>query len=297
MLSHHPDSALTHLRGVSVGPWHFSILSREGVRTIPGPIQRLNDEVDLLLLDHLSLGLRLKPRESGRIIFLAGRAGMAGGSGSQGLKYRAGVPTPLPILRRGARHRDHPHLADDLASRRGRSGIPPDIRDDIWQRVRLTGHPGNTINLYLGIPSEETFWFGWFPWAILHGQSVLHYCLGCRRGGKYTANASVPFPALVLSPVTLLFGPIAVIQRRWHALTGDIRLLRMLLARKFTGSYRPKMLQALYGNSSTSSTSLGKGTSSTSLGSLPLAGVLVYDWWLSKRQPRLSVSYFFGTPW
>src|ERR1022692_2517021 len=39
MLSHHPDSAFTHLRGVSIGPWHFSILSREGVRTIPGPIQ------------------------------------------------------------------------------------------------------------------------------------------------------------------------------------------------------------------------------------------------------------------
>jgi type I restriction-modification system DNA methylase subunit len=39
MLSHHPNGALTHLQGVSVGPWHCSILSREGVRTIPGPIQ------------------------------------------------------------------------------------------------------------------------------------------------------------------------------------------------------------------------------------------------------------------
>jgi protein-tyrosine-phosphatase len=54
MLSHHPNGALTHLRGVPVGPWHCSILSREGVRIIPGPIQ----------LDHYAQG-RIRVESAG----------------------------------------------------------------------------------------------------------------------------------------------------------------------------------------------------------------------------------------
>jgi hypothetical protein len=39
MLSHHPDCAFAHLREYLSDLGLFSILSREGVRTIPGPIR------------------------------------------------------------------------------------------------------------------------------------------------------------------------------------------------------------------------------------------------------------------
>jgi hypothetical protein len=71
VLDKHPDGPLTDLRGVSGVPWHCSILSREGVSRIPGPIQRcylpVEWEGDKLIADALSYKVTLDP-ESGAII-------------------------------------------------------------------------------------------------------------------------------------------------------------------------------------------------------------------------------------
>jgi hypothetical protein len=58
---------------------------------------------------------------------------------------------------------------------------------------------------------QQVWWFEWLPWALTHGHDpFLTNAMWSRLGGvNVISNTSWLAPAAVLSPITLLFGPVA----------------------------------------------------------------------------------------
>ena len=57
---------------------------------------------------------------------------------------------------------------------------------------------------------QQVWWLEWLPWAVTHGHSpFLTNAMWSRLGGATCCPTPVGSPAAVLSPVTLLFGPVA----------------------------------------------------------------------------------------
>ena len=109
-----------------------------------------------------------------------------------------------------------------------------------------------------------------------------------RGGVNALANASVPFPALVLSPVTLLFGPIASFNLAGTLSPVVSGYCMFLLARKVTRIVPAQVLAGLiWGFSPNVFDQLRFGHLVDILGFfLPLAGVLAYDLVVEhKRRP------------
>ena len=81
----------------------------------------------------------------------------------------------------------------------------------LWSRVWVTGDPANMTTCACSDPAQQLWWLAWFPQALLHGHNPFYSdALFARFGGiSAMSNTSWMLPALVLSPITLLFGPIA----------------------------------------------------------------------------------------
>ncbi len=81
----------------------------------------------------------------------------------------------------------------------------------LWWHVWITGHPTTTISCQCGDPSQELWFLSWTPWALVHGHSpFLTNALYTGQGGaNMMVNTSWMLPAVVLAPVTWMFGPIA----------------------------------------------------------------------------------------
>ncbi len=72
-----------------------------------------------------------------------------------------------------------------------------------------SSHP--TTSMQLGGDDWRNVWFlEWTPWAILHGHNPLYAAVANVPGSvNVLLNAGAPLLGVVLSPVTLLFGPVA----------------------------------------------------------------------------------------
>jgi hypothetical protein len=81
----------------------------------------------------------------------------------------------------------------------------------LWGHVWFGGNPAHLITCNCGDSVEQVWWLEWLPWAITHGHNpLLTNALWARFGGvNALTNTSWIAPAAVLSPITLLFGPIA----------------------------------------------------------------------------------------
>jgi hypothetical protein len=81
----------------------------------------------------------------------------------------------------------------------------------LWWHVWITGHPTSTLPCQCGDPSQELWFLTWTPWALVHGHSpFLSNAIYAGQGGaNMMVNTSWMLPAVVLSPVTWLLGPIA----------------------------------------------------------------------------------------
>lgn len=81
----------------------------------------------------------------------------------------------------------------------------------LWWHVWITGSPTSTITCQCGDPSQELWFLAWTPWALIHGHSpFLSNAIYAGQGGaNMMTNTSWMLPAVLLAPVTWLFGPIA----------------------------------------------------------------------------------------
>lgn len=81
----------------------------------------------------------------------------------------------------------------------------------LWAHVWFGGNPAHLITCNCGDTTEQVWWLEWLPWALTHGHNpLLTNALWARLGGvNALSNTSWFAPAAVLSPITLLFGPVA----------------------------------------------------------------------------------------
>jgi hypothetical protein len=81
----------------------------------------------------------------------------------------------------------------------------------LWANVWLTGNVSHAITCNCGDTVEQVWWLEWLPWALVHGHNpFLTNAIFARLGGvNAMSNTSWFTPALLLSPITLLFGPVA----------------------------------------------------------------------------------------
>jgi hypothetical protein len=81
----------------------------------------------------------------------------------------------------------------------------------LWGHVWFGGSPAHSITCNCGDTVQQVWWFEWLPWALTHGHDpFLTNAMWSRLGGvNVTSNTSWLAPAAILSPITLLFGPVA----------------------------------------------------------------------------------------
>lgn len=106
----------------------------------------------------------------------------------------------------------------------------------LWWKVWVAGNPAHITTCLCGDPSEEVWWLAWFPWAITHGHDpFFSNALYAGSGGvNLLANASIMVPALLLSPITFLFGPVAALNSGMLLAPVLSGWCMFLLARKVT---------------------------------------------------------------
>ncbi len=81
----------------------------------------------------------------------------------------------------------------------------------LWGHVWFGGSPAHSITCNCGDTVQQVWWFEWLPWALTHGHDpFLTNVMWSRLGGvNVISNTSWLAPAAALSPITLLFGPVA----------------------------------------------------------------------------------------
>ena len=81
----------------------------------------------------------------------------------------------------------------------------------LWSHVWFGGSPAHSVTCNCGDTVQQVWWFEWLPWALTHGHNpLLTNAMWSRLGGvNVISNTSWLAPAAVLSPITLLFGPVA----------------------------------------------------------------------------------------
>ncbi len=80
----------------------------------------------------------------------------------------------------------------------------------VWSRVWIGGHPAGTATCACGDPAQTIWSLRWVPYAIGHGLNPFFSGhLFAPHGVNLLDNTSALLPSLVLSPVTVLFGPVA----------------------------------------------------------------------------------------
>lgn len=79
----------------------------------------------------------------------------------------------------------------------------------VWARVWFGGHPAGTAVCGCGDPAQTIWSLRWVPFALGHGLDPFFSTYLFAPGGvNLLDNTSALLPSLVLSPVTLLFGPV-----------------------------------------------------------------------------------------
>jgi hypothetical protein len=80
-----------------------------------------------------------------------------------------------------------------------------------WWRVWITGHPTSTMTCTCGDPSQELWLFAWTPFALGHGLNPFftNFLEAGQGGVNVMWDANNFLASLILSPITVLFGPIA----------------------------------------------------------------------------------------
>lgn len=81
----------------------------------------------------------------------------------------------------------------------------------LWSHIWILGDPARSTTCACGDAAQQLWWLEWFPQALLHGHNPFYSsALFARFGGiNAMSNTSWMLPAAVLSPITLLWGPIA----------------------------------------------------------------------------------------
>ncbi|HXQ62572.1 MAG TPA: hypothetical protein VN796_09575 [Acidimicrobiales bacterium] len=81
----------------------------------------------------------------------------------------------------------------------------------VWWHVWVTGDPASSITCGCGDTAQGVWWMEWVPWALRHGHNLfLSHQLFSRRGGvNALANTSALLLSLLLSPLTMIAGPVA----------------------------------------------------------------------------------------
>jgi hypothetical protein len=81
----------------------------------------------------------------------------------------------------------------------------------LWAHVWFSGNAAHAVTCNCGDTVEQVWWLEWLPWALLHAHNpFLTNAIWARLGGvNAMSNTSWFFPAFVLSPITVLFGPVA----------------------------------------------------------------------------------------
>ena len=79
----------------------------------------------------------------------------------------------------------------------------------IWAHVWFGGHPAGTATCDCGDPAQTIWSLQWVPYALGHGLDPLFsHSLFAPDGINLVDNTSSLLPAFLLSPVTVLFGPV-----------------------------------------------------------------------------------------
>jgi hypothetical protein len=109
--------------------------------------------------------------------------------------------------------------------------------------VPVLGHLGSRIVASDQLDSSAFMWFfAWWPHALLHGLNpFVTHAMFVPQGFNLTWAAALPGPSVLLSPITLAFGPVVtwnVIQLSAPALSG---WTAFLLCRRITGRVVPSL--------------------------------------------------------
>jgi len=82
----------------------------------------------------------------------------------------------------------------------------------VWGHVWFGGHPTTELTCGCGDPAQAVWFLRWFPFAVAHGHNPLYSTwLFAPRGFNLLDSTSILLPAAVLSPVTVLVGPVAAL--------------------------------------------------------------------------------------
>ena len=117
----------------------------------------------------------------------------------------------------------------------------------VFWHVWASGHPSAVVACPCGDPSNEIWDFGWMPYALGHGLNpFLTNRLLYPSGANLVDNAAFFLPAFVLSPVTVLFGPVMT-----YGVAGTLgpalsAWCAYLMVRRFTLGYLPAVLAGLF---------------------------------------------------
>jgi hypothetical protein len=167
----------------------------------------------------------------------------------------------------------------------------------LWWRVWLAGDPGSTITCQCGDPAQYLWFVAWVPWSLGHlHDPFLSQAIYAGQGGSNTLEISDLLPPLVVSPVTVLFGPIAA----FNVLVTLVPVVNgwslFLLARKVTSFVPGQLIAALlYGFSPFVIHDLPYGHFNVDLVYFPpLALWCVYDLLVAHRHRPVKVGLLLG---
>ena len=81
----------------------------------------------------------------------------------------------------------------------------------IWWHVWAGGHPSSTLTCGCGDTVQEAWFLNWLPWAIRHGHNpfLINLLFAHQGGVNALDNTTYLLPGALLSPITVIFGPIA----------------------------------------------------------------------------------------
>jgi hypothetical protein len=153
----------------------------------------------------------------------------------------------------------------------------------------LLGGPGN--RMVAGNPADIRL-FTWYlqhdSWAVLHGQDPLFFTtMNAPVGVNGMWNTSLMLPALIMTPVTLLAGPLAAYNVLLILGLAAGPLCAFPLLRRFTGSVPAAGLGALVFGFSPAVVSSGIGHINLVLtGLMPVTLLLAHDVVTGRRDPR-----------
>ena len=101
----------------------------------------------------------------------------------------------------------------------------------------VAAHPGRTVVGSINDPKLFIWMFAWWPHALVHGESpVVTHAIWAPSGYNLAWATSVPALALILSPITVLAGPVVAFDLAAVLLPALAAWTAFLLCRYLTGS-------------------------------------------------------------